>query len=159
RWHRAISSTSFWVLMPRQTPCFRPRSGTARSCTRLARKERRMRSEAGKVNHKTMRTNDGESVPIPERGGRDVGQLMRDTSYSNETLFERDPGGINGKMVGMESLEGDNLDRPGFDADNRQIYKHGIPYGEAAMFNQLPPGHDIDDQAFTLINNMPFRVY
>ena len=118
-----------------------------------------MENMAGKVNKRKMTTNDGESVPIPERMGVNKGQLLRDTSYSNETVFERDKGGINGRLQGMQSLESENLDRPGFDADNRQIYKGGIPFGEAAMFNQLPPGHDIDDQAFALINQMPLRLY
>lgn len=63
-----------------------------------------------------------------------------------------------GVIRGMQSWQQNvNLDDPGFDASGSCFYKHGTPYGEAAMFNQLPPGPDISDQKYALINEMPFK--
>jgi hypothetical protein len=45
----------------------------------------------------------------------------------------------------LQSLQGEALDRPGFQT-NGYITKKGTAYGEAAKFNYLPPGQDIDCQ-------------
>lgn len=108
-------------------------------------------------------TNDGHAVILPKAEAVDAGFLNRDTEYSNTKIFERYSKGSNpqsGKIDGMHSWQpGVNLDDPGFDADGGCFYKNGTPYGEAAMFNQLPPGPDINDQAYAVINEMPLKTY
>lgn len=116
-----------------------------------------------KVNRTKMRTNDGSTVPTGKAAAMDAGKLNVDTSFSNTTVFERDrKGGMpqSGKIEGMHSWQPRvNLDDPGFDANGNCFYKFGVPFGEKAMFNQLPPGPDINDQAYLLINEMKLRVY
>jgi hypothetical protein len=113
-----------------------------------------------KVIHNNFKTNDGESVPLPAKGVMDSGKLTLDSKYDNETIFNRGNKPVVSNIPGMESWQPSvNLDNPGFDASGGQIRKNDMPYGEAAMFNQLPPGHDIDNQSFAVINNMPLRLY
>ena len=79
-----------------------------------------------------------------------------------DNTSDETPGQYNstiGKIPGMQSMTGEALDKPGWQADGQQIYKFGTPYGESAQFNYLPPGMDISNQANALINNMPLRVY
>jgi hypothetical protein len=58
-----------------------------------------------------------------------------------------------GDLNDMRSLQGEALDRPGFQTDG-YINKKGTPYGEAAKFNYLPPGQDIDNQEIADIYDM-----
>lgn len=37
------------------------------------------------------------------------------------------------------------------------INKKGTPHGEAAKFNNMPPGMDIDNQPMADINDMPMK--
>jgi len=116
-----------------------------------------------KVVNKYTRTNDGQSIPIGQQKAMNAGKLDRNTPFSNTEAFERyGHGGApqSGAIEGMHSWrQGENLDDPGLDASGGCFYKFGTPYGEAAMFNQLPPGPDINDQAYALINTMPLVVY
>jgi len=50
-----------------------------------------------------------------------------------------------GDLSDLQSLQSETLDRPGFQT-NGYITKKGTAYGEAAKFNYLPPGQDIDMQ-------------
>lgn len=107
-----------------------------------------------------MKTNDKRTtIPDsnfggggPSHGGASKGSIT--PSYQNESMaFPQD-----GSIRGMESLQPNvNLDDPGFTADGRHMFKHGTPYGESAMFNQLPPGMDISSQQYALINEMPLK--
>ena len=112
---------------------------------------------------RTYRTNDGTMIPGFKRGAVDHGALTPDMALDNSNSFEEvGAGGMkqySGKIGGMESLVKDSLDDSGLDASGKDFYKHGTPYGEKAMFNQLPPGMDISDQAYILINEMPLRTY
>jgi len=114
------------------------------------------------IKNRSMRTNDGIGIPNPGRSPSNAGPLNRDTTYSNETAFNFPTMGdaaLNGKIEGMDSWQQSvNLDDPGFDASGGWLYKQGTPYGEAAMFNQLPPGHDISDQKYAAIYEMPLRM-
>lgn len=116
-----------------------------------------------KVVKNYARTNDGQKIPIGQQTPMDAGFLNKDSVYSNTEAFERyGHGGApqSGAIEGMHSLKKEeNLDCPGFDAMGGPFYKFGTPYGEKAMFNQLPPGPDINDQAYALINEMPFVTY
>lgn len=113
-----------------------------------------------KTNRGKMSVNAGIPVPAGPKGGRDKPRIGED--YSNVSVFERDRVGgspVNGPIEGMESITHENLDDPGFETKGGWIRKNGTPYGEGAMFNQLPPGMDISDQEFALINNMTLRLY
>lgn len=116
-----------------------------------------------KVVKSKVRTKDGQSIPTGKASATDAGFLNRDTVYSNTKVFEKytkDGQPQSGKIIGMQSLmPGEALDVPGFDADGGCFHKWGTPYGEAAYFNQLPPGPDINDQAYALIHDMPLEMY
>jgi len=120
-------------------------------------------SMVGRINTAKMTTNDGARVPKSKEAAKQEGILDRNTKLSNTDAFEQYRKGgaaINGAIEGMESIQkGVNLDDPGFDASGDCFVKKGTPYGEAAMFNQLPPGPDINDQAYADINDMPLRTY
>jgi hypothetical protein len=108
-----------------------------------------------------MKTNDGQKVPNTNFMKKMVnsGELNRDTKFDNSMEFETSPTKNNAVIEGMNSWEKNvNLDDPGFEADGTSFFKHGTPYGEAAYFNQLPPGPDIGDQKYALINNMPLKM-
>ena len=60
------------------------------------------------------------------------------------------------KIKGMESLHNDIGEMSGF-RDSGYIVKKGTPYGEAAKFNFLPPGMDLDNQEIKDIRNMPLK--
>jgi len=108
-----------------------------------------------------MKTNDGTNLPGSNfvRSAVNKGALTPDEPLDNSMMFEKSPTGNNAVIQGMESLQPrTNLDDPGFDANGSCFYKFGTPYGEKAMFNQLPPGPDITDQSFALINEMPLKT-
>jgi hypothetical protein len=107
-----------------------------------------------------MKTNDGTRIPGSNfvRGMVDKGTLGPKTELDNSMAFEHSPTKNNLVIQGMESWEKDvPLDDAGFDASGNAGYKFGTPYGEAAMFNQLPPGPDITDQNYILVNEMPLK--
>ena len=110
-----------------------------------------------------QKSNDGQNIPTGMHAPKDAGFLNRDTVYSNTKVFERygqagQP--QSGAIEGMHSWQpGVNLDDPGLDASGGCFHKWGTPFGEAAYFNQLPPGPDINDQAYVLIHDMPLEVY
>ena len=94
--------------------------------------------------------------PSYTKGAPDKGALNPSTSLDNSVVPYGKPG-KDGTIVGMHSLQSDNLDDPGFSADGRHIFKHGTPYGQDAIFNYLPPGMDISNQKNKLINEMPLK--
>jgi hypothetical protein len=109
------------------------------------------------------KTPDGASVHIAEAMPTRKGPLVRDTPLDNSEAFgttgTKGTRALNGAISSMESLmESQKLDIPGFDAEARYLVKHGTPFGELALFNQLPPGMDIDDQNYVLINEMPLKM-
>ena len=112
-----------------------------------------------------MRSNDGTPIPVPDRQASKEGFLQPHTEYSNEEFFNsaenasRSSAISDGAINGMNSVKEEMLDKPGFIADGSWIYKKGTPFGEASMFNQLPPGMNINDQAYVDIRNMPMRYY
>lgn len=58
----------------------------------------------------------------------------------------------------MDGLHDDIGEKSGFaGSTDHYIIKKGTPYGEAAKFNFLPPGMDINDQEMRDIRDMPFR--
>jgi hypothetical protein len=61
-----------------------------------------------------------------------------------------------GQIQGMDSLRDDIGEKSGFETSG-YIDKKGTPYGEAAKFNFLPPGMEIDDQENADIRSMPYK--
>jgi len=53
-------------------------------------------------------------------------------------------------LAGKDNFEGSSNIKP----EN----KKGEPYGESAMFNYLPPGHDIDQQEHSDIRALPAKA-
>lgn len=100
--------------------------------------------------------NSGKS-PSYTKGGNNKGALLESNPTDNANVpYGRV--GKDGTIVGMHSLQTQNLDDPGLSADGRHIVKHGTPYGQDALFNYLPPGMDISNQTMTLIYQMPLKM-
>ena len=120
-------------------------------------------SDTSKTIKSKWRSNDGVEIPTGPAAASKKPMLTAKDKMSNVDMFEKYRKGgaaMNGAIEGMHSWRpGENLDDPGLDASGGCFYKWGTPYGEQAMFNQLPPGPDISDQAYVLIHNMPFRQY
>ena len=94
---------------------------------------------------------------MPGKDPTAEGVLQPSTSYSNETVSNEHGWMSDGSIRGMQSKQGESLDTPGFEAGGQWIVKKGTPYGEAAMFNQLGPGMDIDNQLFCDIRPMALK--
>jgi hypothetical protein len=96
------------------------------------------------------------SSPSYTKGAMSKGALTQNVPLDNDQVPYGQVG-KDGTVRGMQSLTTENLDDAGFSADGRHIVKHGTPYGEAAIFNYLPPGMDISNQTMALINQMPLK--
>jgi len=85
---------------------------------------------------------------------KDVGQIGETEKFAKP--FEAVDGGI----PGMDGTHNDIGEKSGFQANtSHYIVKKGTAYGEAAKFNMLPPGMDINDQETRDIRDMPLKVY
>jgi hypothetical protein len=61
-------------------------------------------------------------------------------------------------LIEMGGTHNDIGELSGFESGNSgYIVKKGTPYGEAAKFNFLPPGMDINDQENRDIRDMPLK--
>jgi len=58
----------------------------------------------------------------------------------------------------LPSSGGETLDRDGI-KDSGYLDKKGTPSGERAMFNALPPGTNIEDQAVADIREQPMKSW
>ena len=58
---------------------------------------------------------------------------------------------------GIGGMKNDITEKSGFQTSG-YIDKKGTPYGDTAMFNHLPPGMEMDDQAMADIRNMPMKT-
>lgn len=63
---------------------------------------------------------------------------------------------VSANIRGLGGTYNDIGEVSGFIVDG-YLDKQGIPYGEAAKFNYLPPGMDISNQANAEIHDMPMR--
>ncbi len=59
-------------------------------------------------------------------------------------------------IEGMGGVHNDIGEKSGFQ-DSGYIDKKGTEYGEAAKFNMMPPGMDIENQMTADIRSMPFK--
>ena len=91
----------------------------------------------------------------PNRPGRGVGQM---STTVKGAFAEPMNNGINAPIKGLGRTYDDIGERSGFVVDG-YLDKGNTPYGEAAKFNFLPPGMEIDNQVNSEINEMPlYRV-
>ena len=66
---------------------------------------------------------------------------------------------VDSGLPGMNSTKADIGEKSGFEgATSGYIVKKGTPYGEAAKFNLMPPGMDINDQTVRDIRDMPMKT-
>jgi hypothetical protein len=87
--------------------------------------------------------------------GKNAGQINGEGS--SEKFAEPMGGALGpGPIQGMQSASGSNSETTGFQTSG-YIDKKGTPYGEAAKFNFMPPGMDIDNQENAVINSMPMK--
>ena len=91
-----------------------------------------------------------KGVNYPNKGGSYKGEIGKPGPFA-KPAWEVSPqiGGINGTHNDIGELSG-------FITDG-YLDKAGIPYGEGAKFNFLPPGMDIDNQVNAEIHQMPLR--
>lgn len=95
-----------------------------------------------------------KTVSYGNRGGMSEGQ-MQGNGAKNE--FANPMQAISAPIKGMAGTYDDIGEKSGFITDG-YIDKGGVPYGEAAKFNFLPPGMEIDNQENAEIHSMPLRM-
>ena len=86
----------------------------------------------------------------PNRPGRGVGQMSTPTRGA---FAEPMNDGVVAPIKGLGGTYDDIGERSGFIVDG-YLDKGGTPYGEAAKFNYMPPGMEIDNQVNSEINEM-----
>lgn len=93
------------------------------------------------------------AIPMggPSYDGEVKGLAKSGDDYAKpyEAMPDADIGGFSG-------VKSEALDKPGFQASG-YITKKGTPYGEAAKFNYLPPGMDIENQEMTDQRELPMK--
>ena len=83
-----------------------------------------------------------------------TGQIGKDQKFAKP--FEAVDSGIGG----LNGTHEDIGEKSGFQAEtSAYIVKKGTAYGEAAKFNAMPAGMDINDQPHRDIRDMPLQLY
>jgi len=95
-----------------------------------------------------------KSVGFANEGGKNEGQ-MRGNAQADKFANPMNDGVV-ASVVGLSGTFNDIGELSGFITDG-YLDKGGIPYGEAAKFNFLPPGMEIDNQENAEIHEMPLR--
>lgn len=91
---------------------------------------------------------------VPNRTGENAGQVK---GRKHEEFAEPLNSGAPAAIIGIDKLHDDIGESSGFITDGYQD-KSNTPYGEAAKFNFLPPGMEIDNQENAEINQLPLRL-
>lgn len=92
-----------------------------------------------------------KSVGYSARGGSYKGQIGGHQAFA-EPMQE-----VSAQIKGLAGTHNDIGEQSGFITDG-YLDKAGIPYGEAAKFNYMPPGMDITNQHNAEIHDMPMRA-
>jgi hypothetical protein len=87
------------------------------------------------------------------KGGKYTGQM---SGEGGSEKFAHPTHEMTPPIEGMGGTQNDIGEKSGFQTSG-YIDKKGTPYGEAAKFNAMPPGSDIDEQAVADIRPMPFK--
>jgi hypothetical protein len=93
-----------------------------------------------------------KTVSYTNRGGSSEGQLSGDSQKYANPMND----GVPAAISGISGTYDDIGEKSGFITDG-YLDKGGVPYGEAAKFNFLPPGMDISNQENMEIHDMPMR--
>lgn len=104
---------------------------------------------------KPMPVTKGEPAKTASAGNRgpvNDGQLRGDRQAFADPMNPGAPA----KITGLDGLHNDIGEMSGFITDG-YMDKNGTPFGEAAKFNFLPPGMDINNQENAEIHDMPLR--
>jgi hypothetical protein len=91
-----------------------------------------------------------KNVSYPNKGGKYEGQMPPNEPFAVPMQKQ------NAAISGISGTHNDIGELSGFITDG-YLDKGGIPYGEAAKFNFLPPGMDINNQENAEIHDMPLR--
>lgn len=94
-----------------------------------------------------------KSVNKVNRGPKYAGQLRGEGGMES---FGEPMQAVTSRISGLGGTYNDIGELSGFITDG-YIDKNGVPYGEAAKFNYLPPGMDISNQMNAEIHEMPMR--
>ena len=92
-----------------------------------------------------------KGVNYPNKGGSYKGELGKSGP------FAAPHNDVSAKISGIGGTHNDIGEASGFITDG-YLDKGGIPYGEGAKFNFLPPGMDISNQANCEVHEMPLRT-
>lgn len=95
-----------------------------------------------------------KDVNFKNEHSKNMGQIRGNAQSDNFAKPMND--GTPAPISGIGGLHNDIGEQSGFITDG-YIDKGGIPYGEAAKFNFLPPGMDISNQENAEIHEMPMR--
>lgn len=89
-------------------------------------------------------------------GNKDAVYKGQVNDIAHETFAEPMNKAVSASIRGLGGTYNDIGESSGFIVDG-YLDKQGTPYGEAAKFNFLPPGMDINNQANAEIHDMPLR--
>jgi hypothetical protein len=87
------------------------------------------------------------------KGGHYTGEM---SSEGGPEKFAKPSHEITPPVEGMGSTQNDIGEKSGFQTSG-YIDKKGTPYGEAAKFNQMPPGMELSDQTMADIRPMALK--
>lgn len=99
------------------------------------------------------RAESPKSVSMANRGPKYAGQLRGEGGME---AFGEPMQPVTSRISGLGGTYNDIGELSGFVTDG-YLDKNGVPYGEAAKFNYLPPGMDISNQMNAEIHEMPMR--
>ena len=103
-----------------------------------------------------------ESPAKKSEPSKDVHMANKDADYTGQ-IAKNQPyaapmnKGATAEISGIGRTFNDIGEVSGFITDG-YLDKNGMPFGEAAKFNFLPPGMDISNQENTEIHDMPMRM-
>ncbi len=95
-----------------------------------------------------------KKATVGVKPGMAAGQLK---GLSSEAFADPMNNGAPARISGLDGLYNDIGEMSGFTTQG-YLDKQGTPYGEAAKFNFLPPGMDINNQENAEIHDMPLRI-
>jgi hypothetical protein len=95
------------------------------------------------------------SAKAPNRPGMNDGQ-MKGNAQADKFANPMNAGAP-AAIIGFDKTYDDIGEKSGFITDG-YMDKSGTPFGEAAKFNFLPPGMEINNQENAEINEMPLRI-
>jgi hypothetical protein len=106
---------------------------------------------AGVQESPVKKAEPSKTVSMANQGPKYQGQIGK-----NQTFAGPMNQGASAEISGISGTHNDIGELSGFITDG-YLDKNGMPYGEAAKFNFLPPGMDISNQENIELHDMPLR--